>query len=334
MIHRLAVALVGLTAASACASDPAHTFPARDFVCATPDPACTTDTPSRDEATRTVALPFGRDGSTMAYVVSRITLPEARPVSGARPQAAGFNLDGMDVVESDTSGDCRGAAEDFVSTSEPGATGVDNAFQRFVPAVESLLTAEECPGGTTDGCLDATLLRQIQLGELLLLLEVEGLDDYLFDDAVTVRLSLGDVAGGGAPMQAGDTVAAGQTFTVGRTLGEPYAGDVFNGRLRIRADRFALSINTGDVPLEVVVRDAEVRFDISETGLSNGMIGGALLVTDIAAAAELAFEGGADIVGPIARGAADLDPSVADPTVCEAASVGITFEATSAVVER
>ncbi len=165
-------------------------FPARDFQCASEvaEGGCATDTPVSDDASRTVALPHTFDDTTVAYVVSSISLPRAGAGAGGRDGAAGFNLDRRDTVTTPATPDsCTDSQPDFTSPIDAELTGVDNALQAFVPTIERLLDASACPGGTTSGCLDATLLRQIGDGSLILLVEVSGLNDYRYDDAVSVQ---------------------------------------------------------------------------------------------------------------------------------------------------
>ena len=76
-----------------------------------------------------------------------------------------------------------------------------------------------------------------------------------------------------------------------------------------------------------------MRFDISATALTQGVIGGGLPNGDVIAAAEMVQPGSAELVGALVQGAADLRPEATDATRCTAVSVGITFEAINAVLE-
>ncbi len=144
-------------------------------------------------------------------------------------------------------------------------------------------------------------------------------------------------------MSTGDDgrLSAGQSFTPALApdgtqllLGPVYPGDIFDGRLRIHTDSLVLSIDTGDIQLDLTIRDAELRFDIDENGLTNGMIGGGLPVADIVAAADLTMPGAGELVQPIAQNAADVVPSADDPLVCTTVSLGIEFDATTADLQR
>ncbi len=317
-----------------------HTFAVRDFACTDATAtSCMTTAPTLADGARTVTLNGALGGVTRAYVVDQITLPEAASVSG-RLRAAGFNLDGMDVREASPDiADCTRRDEDFLSSSEEGVVGIDNALQRFIPTIEGLLTG--CPGGATRGCLDATLRDQITQGNLILIVEVAGLDDFTNDDSVTVQILLGQAAAAGAPMLGADgRLASGGAYTVAvgpdgspLLLGPAYTGDVFQGRLRIRTDLLALSINTGARQLDLTLANAEIRFNISETDLTSGMIGGALRNEDIITAAAMVSAGSEGLVRAAVESAADIAPT-ANPATCGMVSVGITFEATSANLTR
>ena len=106
-------------------------------------------------------------------------------------------------------------------------------------------------------------------------------------------------------------------------------GDIFDGRVRAQTASLLLQINTGDFNLPLEISQPEVRFNISAEGLTAGTIGGFITIDAIVEAAAPA--GGIDeaTVRPVVEGYADIDPSAADPMVCEALSVGLSFEATT-----
>ena len=90
--------------------------------------------------------------------------------------------------------------------------------------------------------------------------------------------------------------------------------------------QLALTVDGMNVPLTIT--NPEIRADVSETGLTNGAIGGELTIADLQMTVEML---GLDFdVEGVAGGFADLSPSAADPLTCEGLSVGITFGATSA----
>ncbi|MFK7991985.1 MAG: hypothetical protein AB8I08_38565 [Sandaracinaceae bacterium] len=267
--------------------------------------------------------------TTQTWVVSVVGLPEA---SGG--QAAGFNLDNLDSGEG-SDGTCEEFAADFTGINDPAHVGVDNALQGLVGTIETAaLDADDC-GGSTDGCLDRTLQQQIAEGSLLLIMEVSGINDYVFDDSVMVQLALGEVPGGGMPMVGGDgQLAAGQTFNSMQTLGTPVSGDIFRGRLRAQTNGLTININAGGFMLPLVISDAQIRFDVATDGssLSNGLIGGSILGSDIVAAVTEIDPDLVETAEGLISTLADISPSAADSQVCEAVSVGLTFAAVNATV--
>ncbi|MBX3274939.1 MAG: hypothetical protein KF729_32040 [Sandaracinaceae bacterium] len=298
-----------------------HTFPARDHQCAagaaTP---CMTTEPESPDANRTVELPNTFMDRTITYVVATASLPQ---MMGGR--AAGFNVDNLDSGAGSMAADanCQEYTPDFVSVTDANHRGVDNALQGLVGTIEGLLDANDCPGMMTRGCLDATLQRQILEGDFLLLMEVGGINDFTFDSSVTVQLYLGTASG--TLMEApGGGLAGGQTFTRGMALGAPVTGDIFNGRLRVQTPSLPLNINAGGFELNLVVTQAQVRFDITENRLANGVIGGVVTVDAIVMAAVAIMPGIEDTVRSVVESVADVSPS-ADPQVCTALSLGLLF---------
>lgn len=330
----VAIALVG------CGGAETVEFESRDSVCADPSATpCATTQPALSAEQRSREVVETMADTTVTYVVSVIDLPEATPdPDGAGPlrsAAAGFNLDVLDSGDGSTAADatCEEFTQDYVGLNDPNLVGVDNALQSLVGTIEGLLDASTCPGMTTDGCLGATLQGQITDGSLILLMQVSGINDYMFDSAVQLQLILGEVPGGGAPTIGGDgRLEAGQAFDVVMNLGVPVDGDIFSGRLRANTDTLTITIDTGGFSLPLMISNAEVRFDITATSLSNGLIGGYLTTESIITAAAMIMPGIEATVRSVVESIADIQPSAADPAVCDAVSVGLTFGATTATV--
>lgn len=309
-----------------------YEFPGRDEACASgATPPCETTVVATDASARTVSLPESMADETRTWVVGTISIPEA----GSDGRAAGFNLDGLNSGEGsiDPDANCEEFTEDYTALFDPNHVGVDNALQSLVSTIESLLPREDCPGMVQAGCLDATLQEQINSGSLILMVEVTGINDYVFDDAVQLQLVLAEVPDMGTPMVDGSGgLAAGQTFNTVQELGTPVAGDIFQGRLRAQTDQLTITIDTGDFALPLMISGAEVRFDLATDGstLSNGVIGGFLRTDDIVNAASMIMEGIEDTVRGVVENVADVSPSAADPQICDSVSVGLTFEAVGA----
>lgn len=293
-------------------------FDERDFVCEDgASPPCDTTAPARTDEQRTAEEPADRDNESFVFVVNWISIPEV--TSGRAP---GFNLDGIDTgPDGDPAGDCEHFTPDFVAVDDDHI-GVDNALATLVPTIESLaLDGED---------LDATLLEQINEGSILLGVRVTGVDSFDYDASIQMQLLLLQIPGGGTPTVGGTgRLEAGQTYEVAMDLGIAVDGDIFDGRVRAQTSSLLLQINTGDFMLPLEISQPEVRFDISEEGLTGGTIGGFITIDAIVEAAAAA--GGIDeaTVRPVVESYADITPSAADPMTCEALSVGLSFEATT-----
>lgn len=330
-------------------------FPERDYVCVgdppPPHEPCETTEEAHTADERTAPAPDGEE-TTYTFVVSTLSLPEA--MDG---EAAGFNLDGLDSSEGSSAGDanCEEFNPDFISLSDPDHVGVDNALQGLLGTIEGFLDPADCPMMNTRGCLDALLQEQINDGGVILLMEVSGVNDLQFDSSVSLQFVLGELPGGSgtacmddmectvsgercvsgacatAPMlDAGDMIAPGQTFATAMELAV-VDGDIFEGRLRATAPSLLLMISTSDFDIPLMITNPEVRFDISDGELTNGAIGGYVLNDDIVEAA--ATIGGIDegTVRPVIESVADILPMSANPMICDALSLGVTFGAVGAV---
>lgn len=319
---KLACSFVALGMLAGCGGEPTYTFEPWD-------PLCTGEAPPASCPDRTVVLPEGGDPVTYTYVVADMSLPMATPEG----VAAGFNVDGIDSMGGSTASDanCQEFNPDFTSPTDPDV-GIDNALQGLVGLIEGLLDAADCPGGTTEGCLDATLQEQIDTGSLILLLEVADVNDLTYDSDVTVTLALGEVPGGGAPMIDGTgALAAGQAFDRVMDLAT-VPGDIFNGRARMQTDLLPLSIPAGGVDLTLNISQAELRFDITADGLTRGNLGGVIQIQALVDAVEAAMPGFGETVRSVLEPVADVGPLDADPAICESMSVGFLLGGTTATI--
>ncbi len=100
---------------------------------------------------------------------------------------------------------------------------------------------------------------------------------------------------------------------------------MFNGRLRVRTSLLSVGFLAAGA-----ITEPEVRFDIAEEGLTDGVIGGVMTLADLVSwGASLGLDQ-ATILGVVGS-FLDVRPSTADPAACEAISVGLTFGATTVV---
>ncbi len=316
-------------------------FPERDKVCAQgAAQPCETSENAHTDAERTHEE-TGMDDATLTFVVSSLSIPEAD--GGA---AAGFNLDGLDSGEGSTAAEanCEELARDFVSVTDPDHIGVDNALQGLVSLI----------GTAVGGNIDDTLLEQINSGSVLLLVEVSGVDSVDYDSSVTLTLYRGGVSGGSgttctadadcttagescvsgachtAPTVTDGALAPDQSFESLEMIGSPVQGDIFDGRVRATAERLTISVTASGSTLSLIVSNPELRFDISESGLTNGNIGGVLTIDDLAMAAAMIDPSYESLVRGATEDKADINPTADNPAICDALSVGILFGATTA----
>lgn len=320
------LAFAGLMAIG-CDGEPEFTFPARDQTCPAGEtpPCSTSEAIPEDQRTFPVPDTFP-EGLTNTYLVSAISIPA--PEDGVAP---GFNVDGINSGEGSTDGTCEELTADFSSPADPNLVGVDNALATIVPTLGSFL-GDQCPGAPAAECLDSLLETQLAEGSLLLLMEVSDINDYQFDSSVSLQLFIGALPDGVMPeVGANGQLAAGQTFMTETDLGMPVPGDIINGRLRANAATLPLMINAEDLTITLTIANPEVRFNISEMGLSQGAIGGVITVQSLIDLAEEIEPGIGETVAGVIESFADVDPSAEDDQVCESLSVGIAFEAVTAV---
>jgi hypothetical protein len=199
-----------------------------------------------------------------------------------------------------------------------------------VPIIEGFLDEADC-GGSTDGCLTRTVQQSIADGTIIIMMELGDVNSFTNDDSVTMQLYLGTVPDGATIMADGnDILTAGQTFDTDMMVGPQVTGEIYNGRLRISTPELTIMVDAGGFMLPLVVRNAEIRFDIAESSLTNGIIGGSLLNEDIIAAAMEFAPDQASLVAGFLSSVADMQPSAEDNRMCDAMSVGITFNAVDA----
>jgi hypothetical protein len=260
----------------------------------------------------------GGGGDTYFYVVSSATLGA---ISG--DSAPGFNLDASDA---NVCGD-ETTVVDYASQAPETGDGVDNQLLELAESLKDVDFGGDEPF-TLD--LDTFLKEAVLEGKFTLLLEVSGVDDLDNDNDVKVSAYLGDLVGGGAPASAGGKLTAGQDFEVATTIKTNAAGTITNGRLSISLDSLdvVVPVETYDTTLTLTVNDVRLKFDISATELTSGVLGGSL---DVDATVEeiktfltaAEFDINADtLIKPILEERADLDETGGE---CAAVSAAIVF---------
>ncbi len=249
--------------------------------------------------------------SSYSWVVSLIEAE--RVVDG---HTAGVNVDGIDSGSGGRRGSCEERKPDYVS-SVTFRPGVDNQLS-------GALLATLVSNGVD---INANIADAMARGTFLLLVTVEGIDDFVEDASVTVRLALAQTESGPMPLTDPDgTISAGQSFRELMLLGES-AGAIHGNRLSMHVDRIPIPLVLGSTETTDLT-SAELTARISESALFDGEGGGGLSVDAlIAFAASNGFE---TIARAVLPSLADLDPSAADDTVCESISAGFRLEAVAA----
>lgn len=227
----------------------------------------------------------------------------------------GFDLDGRVSDTSDADG-CYKA--DYVTPD--GLTGVDSAFSGIVPALEA----------TEASAVEDLIQDSIQNGQLLLLVEVTGVDDPLNDDCVGVQVWRGE----GVPMLGTDgQLLDGQTFAVDPALSSDKVecatltdGSVLAGPLTLD-----LPLQVLDVEVSFHVEEVYLRLDLTDEGPGWGYYGGAVPNEDILRIVEEENDLGGirDLVVTLVEASADLRPQAG---VCTALSIVFEYTARPAFV--
>ncbi len=230
--------------------------------------------------------------------------------------AKGFNLDGQVSDGSDPETCGHG---DF--TSPEGEPGVDNTLATLVPLFE--LTGL----GAAEGLIQST----IDEGGILLMWQVDGVDDPVNDDAVSVMVRAGE----GVPLLGTDgLLLAGQTFGLHPDSPDSRSDDasIEDGVLFAGPFTLRLPLVVFGVRYELTFHDAYLRARWTEDGrLVDGVLGGAVPYGDLIKVGELAAQDDASVLPAIELvfgGAMDMAPD--DEGVCTRLSGAFQFTAVSA----
>ncbi len=252
---------------------------------------------------------------TYSYVVSLIA---ADPVSMG--ETAGVNIDGRDSGRGGRVGTCEERRPDFVS-SVTGLPGIDNQLSN------SLLSTLTSMGVDINMNLEAAIAD----GTFLLLVTVDDIDDFVDDpDGVMVTIALGQTTSGAPPTTEPGTglLSPGQSFRRTMMLGSGPA-TLSGNRVIADVDRIPIPLVLGGTATADLT-NAQLSARISSTELFDGEGGGGLSVEALVAFA--ASNGFGDVAMAILPMFADLEPSAADTTECQAISAGFRMQAVSATV--
>ncbi len=263
-------------------------------------------------------------GDTYLYVVSRMDLGFADP-EGDPTVVPGFDVDGRVSDASDQIG-CR--KRDYTSPPPESEPGVDNQLGPILAQLEDSYHIRQ------------NMTENVQSGDLLVLLRVRGVDDLDEDDRIEVDALVGLLpAGVTVPALDGmGRIDAGQTFDLdAAALAEDemtalvtLRGRIEGGRLRAGPGDFTMSLPLSDTRVAFEAKNAQVVFDITETSLAGGVMGGQLDVDGTVAAMEGVEGFDASAARLVLEANADLDHDEAAHE-CRAISIALVFDGAGAV---
>ncbi|MEM6960266.1 MAG: hypothetical protein AAF355_12510 [Myxococcota bacterium] len=246
-------------------------------------------------------------GASYDYVLSTLVVPNA---TNDASSVDGFDLDGRGSVDS---GLC--AATDF---SNKRHQDVDNALAANLNALNTFLNVNDA------------LATTLNSGNLVIVLRLAAVDDFLNDDCVNAEIYLGATADGEAPEidQATGAVAASQTFVLDGEAQATINAVIAGGLIQFTAPSVPLSLTFEDTRLDLSILEARLDGEITADGLIDGMIGGGLTIPNIVNLLQQ-LELGADFSG-IISGFADV---VSASGECDVLSLGAGLTGVSATIQ-
>jgi hypothetical protein len=223
----------------------------------------------------------------------------------------GFDLDGFDSA----AGDANGCGK-LDLTDPEGNPGIDNAFAGLLPTLEA----------TEAAAVEGLLQDSISSGELLMMVELTGVDDPMNDDCVTARFG----PAVGTPLVGTDgTILDGQTFAwdPDEAIVTVEGVQIVDGTAIVDGIDFNLQFAVLAATFDIAVSDGALRLDLDEDGgVSTGFFGGGFSVDYMLDVlnGEAIDAGLKDILNQALPLAADLS---ADGTTCRHMSVTLEYEA-------
>lgn len=234
------------------------------------------------------------------------TLTFARAADGV---SLGFDLD--DRISDPGDRESCGQS-DYVGPD--GAEGIDNAFSQVLPLIERF-------GGTA---LEGLVQAAINEGDLLVMLELDGVDSWVDDDEVSLTL----LRGVGQPyVGTDDRLEPWQTYDVdGAAPWSRAEARIRGGVLEAGPVEFDLPIYVFDFEFLVTVTEARVRVVFDDEGPDSAVLGGTITMENLLHIANN-IEGGAQIPGildTVGRSFADMDKG--EDGFCGALSVVLDID--------
>lgn len=228
----------------------------------------------------------------------------------------GFNLDGQ-VSDGSDMESCGGV--DF--TDPDGTPGIDNQAALLVPVFDLV----------GFGAVSSFIQGAVEEGGFLLLWQIDGIDDLVHDEEVTVRMRFGS----GVPLLGTDgRIVAGQTYHLHEDSPDQQVPNarIIDGILEAGPYDTFLPIDVFGVHYELDVRGAYLRGRITyDGGIEDGILGGAVTydsLLELAAKADNEAGGIYDRVVLITGGLGDMLPD--DNGECQGMSASLAYSAVPA----
>ena len=262
-----------------------------------------------EEVERATDASVCEGGPSRVAVVEHLVFGRQEPV-GVGP---GFDLDGLVSSVDDSSG-CNKA--DLVSP-DGSLEGIDSAFSALVPVLEA----------TEAAAVEGLIQDSIRSGELLLAIELTGIDDEVDDDCINAQMVRAD----GIPMIGTDgNLLDAQTFerhpviAAGQTTEAWIEDNVFEAR----GLTMGLELQVLDEYLEFQVTRGAIRGELHPDGRVTGEFAGGIPVQQIVDEFDLGDIDIADLIATAVPAAADLQNP--DTGECDAISITFQYEAVGA----
>jgi hypothetical protein len=226
-------------------------------------------------------------------------------------ESEGFDLDGVASTTSDAQG-CGHA--DY--TSADGTQGIDNAFAALVPVLESIGA----------GAVESLINDAINLGELLVLAEIQRVDDVQNDECVDLEMHRGV----GAPLMGTDgQIQMDQTFLIDTERPSTFAtgGRIRDGIFDIQGVTISLPVQILDEFIEFDLEGSALQLAWQEDGSMAGRLAGGVSTDALGGQIGAIGDIGSlqDVVPPLLEQAADLWPD--ETGRCTHISVGMEVTA-------
>jgi len=267
--------------------------------------AAQTDAGAADGALDNV-MPGSRDHVFLLRVLQFAREDEGR--------SAGFNLDDV-ITEQGSETGC--GHEDF--TSPTGDQGVDNQFSQLLPLIEQF-------GGMA---IETYGQSAINSGNLLLMVELSGVDDPQNDEQVTMSI----YRGLGAPLLGtNDLIEPWQTFDIDLETHwlRTEEARIVDGHLEMTGLDFTFPFYIFDFMFEITLKNARFSIRLDEDARHTGKLAGSISIENMLQIADN-IEGGDMLPGlirNIGTTLADMDPD--EEGACQSISTTMNFETVGA----